>query len=131
MITFSNPRTVAEFPDWPMGGNKRGPCKFWVEWHAKRGWRVGRQTTGKPKFHTYSGQAAIVDGSDGRTYILQVAAGYGFIKVSRSDFMDASGWRSSDPTKQDSAVFNENDPELYAELLKLIVAAGSFAKACS
>src|SRR5258708_1693573 len=89
MITFANPRLHAEFTDWPLGGSKRGSCKFWIE-HGRRGWRAGRQTTGKPKYHTYSGQAAIVDGSNGRTYLLQVAAGYGFISVYASDFMCAS-----------------------------------------
>lgn len=68
MITFSNPRIEATFTDWPLGGSKRGACKFWVEWDKKRGYRFGRQTSGKPKFMTYGGQACIVEGSDGLLY---------------------------------------------------------------
>ena len=117
-LTFSNPRLRAEFDDWPLGGSKRGRCVFEVV-KDKRGWRTSRTTTGKPKWTTYSGQAAIVDGSDGKTYILQVAQGFGFIKVMRSDFLDASG-----DLGVPSAVF-ERDLELQAELLKLIVTAGS------
>lgn len=87
MITFTNPRLRAEFSDWPSGA-KRVNCVFAVE-QGKRGYRVTRTTTGKPKTNTYGGRAAIVDGSDGRTYILQESGLYDFIKVSASDFMDA------------------------------------------
>jgi hypothetical protein len=64
---------------------------FRIEPHPKKPatFRVTRTTTGKPKTKTYGGHAAIVDGSDGRTYILQFAAGFDFIMVSRSDFKDA------------------------------------------
>jgi len=68
--TFSNPRLNASFTDWPLGGNKRGNCSFAVEKHPKRGSRVLRTTTGKPKASTYSTLCAIVDGDDGRTYLL-------------------------------------------------------------
>ena len=107
MITFRNPRLLAEFDDWPIGRNDRGRCVFKVEskessarkiGQAGRNlWRVSRTTTNrlgawcKPKCSTWSGQAAIVDGSDGRTYVLQIAQGYGFVKVMRHDFMDAEG----------------------------------------
>lgn len=111
-ITFSNPRLHAEFDDWPSGG-KRVKCVFDVEHHPKRGYRVSRTTTGKPKYDTYGGKAAIVDGSNGKTYILQVADAYGFIKISRSDFMDATG-----DIGRNAAVFGD-DTE-YADVLKLI-----------
>ena len=88
MITFSNPRLHAEFNDWPSGRN-RVRCVFTVERHPKRGYRFTRTTTGKPKTDTYGGKCAIVDGSDGRTYLLQRCDEYGFVKVSQSDFMDA------------------------------------------
>ena len=88
MITFSNPRHEATFSDWPLGGSKRGTCTFKVEKHPKRGFRVGRTTTGKTKYDTYSPRVAIVDGSNGRTYILSGTV-YGFIKISTSAFMDA------------------------------------------
>ena len=91
MLTFSNPRLHAEFNDWPLGGSKRGPCRFDVEFKPKKGWRFVRTTTGKAKTATFSGRCAIVDGSDGRTYLLQCAGPFAdFVKVMRSDFMDAS-----------------------------------------
>lgn len=108
-ITYSNPRMHAEFNDWPLGGSKRGRCVFNIEYAPKRGFRVTRTTTGKPKVKTYGGQACIVDGSDGRTYILQKAPmQYGFITISRSDFMD------------EGTVWPDGNPESYAELDALI-----------
>jgi len=109
-LKFSNPRSVAEFDDWP-SGKDRVKCKFWVE-HTKRGYRVARQTQKngewcKPKTTTFSGIAAIVDGSDGRTYILQVAEPYGFINVWAHDFMQAF-----------DGVFDRDDR--HGELLKII-----------
>lgn len=89
MTTYSNPRLAARFTDWPLGGNKRGQCVFAIEHNPKRGYRFTRTTTGKPKTATYGGPAAIVDGDDGRTYLLQWATRYGFIQISKSDFMDA------------------------------------------
>jgi hypothetical protein len=121
-IKFSNPRLEATFPDWPYGSNKRGECRFWVENHATRGYRVGRQTFGKPKYDTYGGRAVIVDGSNGKTYILQFAyqsAGISnFIKISRSDFMNAG----MDDLGRDSAVFSR-DVDDYATLKALIDSA--------
>jgi len=112
-LTFSNPRSTAEFNDWP-SGRDRVQCKFYVEHDAKRGYRVCRQTTDrdgkwcKPKTMTYSGLCAIVDGSDGKTYILQIAAMYGFVSVWRHDFMTAC-----------DAIF-EADPRHW-ELMKVIL----------
>lgn len=111
MLTFTNPRLHAEFTDWPLGGSKRGACTFNIEHNPKRGYRLTRTTFGKPKVGTYSGPAAIVDGDDGRTYVLQVAAGYGFIKVTKSDFYD------------NETVFQEDSPARHAELLTLIETA--------
>lgn len=118
-IAFDNPRLRAEFADWPSGG-KRVSCVFQVEHHPKRGWRIGKTTTGKPKFSTYGGQAAIVDGSDGKTYLLQVAEGYGFVKIMSHDFMNAPA-----AIGMESAVFASNEPDLHRELLKLIVQGGA------
>lgn len=91
-ITFSNPRLRAEFSDWPIGGSRRGKCVFNIEHKAGKGHRLTRVTenpkTGgwyKPQVNTYGGEAAIVDGSDGRTYVLQRAQGYSFIYIWRSD----------------------------------------------
>ncbi len=118
-VTFTNPRLRAEFDDWPSGG-KRVRCVFEVERHAKRGWRFSRTTTGKPKTSTFSGQAAIVDGSDGRTYLLQISHAYGFVMIKRSDFLDATG-----EIGRQASVFQGSDPELHKELCELIFKAGS------
>lgn len=112
MVTLSNPRLEAVIEDYPLGGNKRGRCVFKVENNPKRGNRVGRTTTGKTKYDVYGGATAIVDGSNGRTYILQDAGVYGFIKVKRSDFMDATD------TFGKSAVFPGD--ERYEELKALL-----------
>jgi hypothetical protein len=125
MIVFSNPRLSAEFDDWP-SGSVRVKCKFQVEQDPKRGWRVSRTTTDKhgtwckPKVTTYGGPAVIVDGSDGRTYILQICGSHGFgsggfINVKRSDFFDASAEMDGN-----AAVFKQERPELYRELSKII-----------
>lgn len=87
-LTFSNPRLAASFSDWPMGGSRRGNCKFAVEHNPKRGYRISRTTAGhNPKITTFGGKVAIVDGSDGKTYIVQHAGQFEFINVWRSDFM--------------------------------------------
>ncbi len=70
MITLSNPRLSAEFTDWPLGGSKRGVCRFEVHHEPRKGARVSRTTTGKPKMSTYHGLTVICDGSDGKTYIV-------------------------------------------------------------
>jgi hypothetical protein len=116
-MKFSNPRLRAEFDDWPLGGNKRGKCVFQIEHDQKRGWRVTRTTTGKPKVRTYGGQAAIVDCDNGRTYILQFARIYDFITIIRSDFFDEAG------------VFPESQPELHKELSALILQGGALVNA--
>ena len=72
MLTFSNPRLRAEFPEWSLGGSKRGLCVFQVETTGK-GSRVTKTTTGKPKKFTYARKCCIVDGSDGKTYILELS----------------------------------------------------------
>ena|SRR3990167_2773519 len=128
MLTFSNPRLRAEFDDWPSGAH-RVKCVFQVHRDAKRGWRVSRTTTDrngnpcKPKLTTFSGPCCVVDGSDGRTYLLRKAGMYEFITVSRSDFMDAS--IEMDRGSGGASVFPDRDQELHAALAKLIVDSGS------
>lgn len=91
-MQFSNPRRLAMFEDWPIGGANRGKCVFKVEVTA-RGERVLKTTTNKhgrwckPKATTYSTKCAIVDGDDGRTYILHLSD-YG-IHVRTHDDMSA------------------------------------------
>ena len=120
MITFSNPRLHAEFNDWP-SGSRRVKCTFHVEHHSKHGWRVTRQTEHYAlKKTAYGGKPAIVDGSDGRTYLLQIADMYNFITIYSSDLRSANttafGGSGSD-------VVFASDVSLYATLKSLIDAA--------
>jgi hypothetical protein len=85
MVTFSNPRLRAELADYPIGAGKRGLCVFEVKFVPKKGYKFFRTTTGKPKSDiAYGGKAAIVDGDNGRTYLLQRGT-YGGITIYRSD----------------------------------------------
>lgn len=80
MIQLSNPRTKAVIEDWPLGGSRRGTCTFEVE-SNRRGQRVNRVTTGKPKRTTYHSKCAIVDGDDGRTYVIATTAYGGVVRI--------------------------------------------------
>lgn len=73
---YSNPRMQAIIPDWP-SGQHRTTATFTIEQVAKRGERATRTTinpkTGRPnaaKKLTFARRQRIVDGDDGRTYIL-------------------------------------------------------------
>ncbi len=86
MLTFSNPRRKATFTDWPLSFSKRGECTFEVHSTVKKGERVSRTTTGKPKFTTYASKAAMVDGSNGKTYLLLYSDTYGAaVRIASSD----------------------------------------------
>lgn len=123
MVKFSNPRLRAEIQDYPLGGSKRGLCVFNVEYKPSKGWRFTRTTTGKPKANTYGGKAAIVDGDNGRTYCIQFAGAFDFIKVYRHDFMCASPEDTGTPHNAGS-VFPDQ-AERYAELKALIEQANT------
>lgn len=75
MFKFSNPRTRAVFEDWP-SGRFMTKCGFLVHTDPKKGERVSRITHDKngkpckPKFTTYATEWAIVDGENGKTYLL-------------------------------------------------------------
>lgn len=70
MLRLSNPRTEAIIEDWPHGRNRRVTATFTVENGGNRGFRVARVTTGKPKKTTYHLRIKIVDGDDGKIYVL-------------------------------------------------------------
>ena len=108
--TFSNGRLSAIFHDWPFGSQKC-TCKFEIETNNK-GSRCLRTTSNKsggwnkPKMTTYAAKTAIFDGSDGKTYVAQLAEHFHMISIYRSDFMS------------EGTVFKDSEPELYAEMLK-------------
>ncbi len=91
MTTYSNPRMEAVITDWP-SGRHRTTATFRIETHPTRGERGTRTTlhptTGKPnaaKTLTYASKARIVDGDDGKTYIIELSAMYGIISVMQSN----------------------------------------------
>lgn len=102
-MKYTNPRLKAEFENWPIGGNQKGGCVFEVEFIPKKGWRVIRTTQDrngqwcKPKKHTFGDRTVIVDGTDGRTYILKHVAHYGMVMIIRSDFMSGGSAHHPDP----------------------------------
>lgn len=75
MLQLSNPRKHAVIENWPSGRN-RVTATFDVE-TGKQGERVSRVTTGKPKRTTYCKRMAIVDGDDGKTYLIGETNGFG------------------------------------------------------
>ncbi len=88
--TYSNPRMEAVIDGWPIG-SKRTTAHFRIETVPGKGQRGTRVTidpkTGKPgamKKLTYAPAARIVDGDDGKTYIIERTY-YGFIAVMRGD----------------------------------------------
>lgn len=86
MTAYSNPRKHAVIADWPIGA-QRTTATFTIEHKPGKGERAVRVTidpkTGlatAPKALTYATQARIVDGDDGRTYIVERSM-YGHISV--------------------------------------------------
>ena len=114
-FAFTNPRTRAVFTDWP-NGRHRTECVFAVESHPKRGERVSRVTRDKhgrpcsPKYTTYAEKWAIVDGEDGRTYLL--AGGTYGVTVKSSDMQH-------DAVLPDGSYFAGDHPR-FPELRALI-----------
>ena len=89
-MQYTNPRKFAQFNDWP-SGNKRVYCTFQVE-QGTKGQRVRRVTDKpgcpgvkcSPKLTTYAKKVLLVDGDDGRIYIMEFTE-YGFFSVMSSD----------------------------------------------
>jgi hypothetical protein len=97
---------------WPIG-SQRTTATFAIETDPKRGQRGTRfiidPKTGKPsatKKLTFARQARIVDGDDGRTYIIELTM-YGHISVMRGDMK----------YQAEDAIF-ERDPR-YADMRAL------------
>lgn len=101
-MNYTNARHEAHFTDWPHG-SLRTSCTFKVE-TVKGKQRASRVTvdpkTGrpsKPKTTTYAPRVAIMDGDDGRTYIVEVTM-YGSISVMQSNLQfQAETIPSDDP----------------------------------
>jgi hypothetical protein len=89
---YTNPRMTVTIDGWPYGRDLRTTATFTIEQHPTRGER-GTGTTvdpkngriSKPKTLTYASKARIVDGEDGRTYILELTASRTHLRVMMSD----------------------------------------------
>lgn len=108
MTNYSNPRMAATIADWPHG-SQRVTAQFSIEQDPKRGERAVRVTTGAPKKLTFARKMRIVDGDDGRTYILALSHYGQMVSVMRGDM------------KFNHETISETDPRC-AELLKLFEA---------
>jgi hypothetical protein len=90
--TYSNPTMVRNVENWPFGSNLRTLASFYVETDPKRGQRVVRRTVdprngrlSAPKKLTFARRMRIVDGSDGKTYIIEESQFCTFISVMQSN----------------------------------------------
>lgn len=88
---FSNPRKSAIIDGWP-SGRMRVQAKFEVERHPTKGERVSRVTQTKdlqgwnaPHRTTYAEKFFIVDGDDGKTYMLSTVSWAGAVIIWSSD----------------------------------------------
>ena len=102
MLTYSNARRSATIEGWPYGQLKT-IANFAIETKPGKGDRAVRTTinpkTGNPtspKALTYCKRAAIVDGSDGRTYIACLSL-YGLISIMQGNMqLQQESMRSDD-----------------------------------
>lgn len=114
MITYSNPRLEAVIENWPSGA-KRTTAHFKIEARPGKGERATRFTidpkTGQAsaiKVLTFATKARIVDGDDGRIYIIEKSMA-GFISVMRGDmkFEHESVWTTAPRFAAMDALFGE------------------------
>ena len=103
-IKYSNARRKAEIPDWPHG-QQRVTARFWIEGKEGRE-RACRQTTGKVKKLTFARRMMIVDGDDGKTYIL--AETYGLFCVMQGNM------------KYEEETIHSSNAERFAEISELM-----------
>ena len=114
-MNYSNPRMKAIIEDWPIGGTNRGSAIFEIETHPSRGQRATRvtekkdRTWGKPKLGTYADIVRIVDGSDGRTYLMSLSHHFNQINVMRGDMKHSH-----------ETLHLSEDPERYAAWMELL-----------
>ena len=96
---------------WPVGSNKRATAVFTHETKPKRGQRIVRVTTGKPKPSTYYLLVCLANGSDGKTHYIGLTQ-FGHLAV-----------MSCDMKHSDFSVFR-GDPNYDEYLGKLREVAG-------
>lgn len=96
-LTYSNPRKFVVIDNWPSGG-QRVKATFSVEKKGTLERAVRTTGNNKPKKLTYARLVVFVDGSDGKLYILELAANYNFVTVFRGtfDYQQETIWPDKD-----------------------------------
>jgi hypothetical protein len=87
-FTLSNFRREDSIENWPIGRDKRATAVFAHEAN-KRGQRILRTTTGKPKATTYYQAICLADGSDGKTHLVSLAAEMDMLRIGSADMKHA------------------------------------------
>ena len=106
MTTYSNPRREAVIENWPMGSQRRGQARFYIE-SSKHGERAVRVTNGAPKTHTYARKARIVDGDDGKTYVAELHGSHVSIMQGNLRFQETCVFPTQAGYPELLALFNE------------------------
>lgn len=108
-MTYSNPRLYATIENWPASAKQRVTAVFKVEATPGKGERMTRTTTGATKRLIYATRVRLVDGSDGRTYVIALHPS-GMISVMRVDMK-----------YQHEVLFPDKYPR-YSDVYKLLFA---------
>lgn len=102
MLNYTNPRKEVIIHDWPYGRGLKTRCHFYIE-EAKGKQRACRVTqkpnTGinnAPKKLTYARKVLFVNGSDGKTYIMQ-SVGWAIIIMQSNMKYDEERISKDDP----------------------------------
>lgn len=119
MKTYSNPTMTRNIENWPYGRDMRTLASFYIETDPKRGQRAVRRTVdprngtlSAPKKLTFADRMRIVDGSDGKTYILEDnSRSYDHLTVMQSNmkFTEESIYKDDPRFAQLKALFDEPD----------------------
>lgn len=106
-FTVSNPRKEETIEDWPHGA-RRVTAVFTHE-SNKKGERIARTTTGKPKMSKYYAAIRLVDGSDGKTHMLCDCGGFLSIMACDMKYRDFSVFPEDDNYDDYYAMLYPND----------------------
>ena len=103
-MQYSNPRLRAAIQGWPSGRYDKTVALFVINRDAKRGERCERVTEklngslSKPKLGIYAPITRIMDGDDGKTYIVSLTE-YGSISVMQGNLKYSEEYISDGDTR--------------------------------
>ena len=86
-LTLSNPRRLYVAHNWP-SGLKRVTREFGIQIDDAGRERALTWTTGKPKYSKWCLHCRIVDGSDGKTYLVGLRRRFAHLMDSNMGFID-------------------------------------------